>query len=144
MSINAAIKLPDQPSLEEIKAKHKATWEDGDYANFAKYMEAGAVEVLEGWNIERNKTLLDVGCGSGQTSIPAAKRGIKVTGVDIAENLIEYARQRSAKEKLNTRFDVGDAENLPTQTIVMTLPYPCLERCLRRAPIKWWKSLRGY
>jgi len=38
-----------------------------------------------------------VDCGSGQTAIPAAKLGIKVTGIDIAENLIEYAQQRADK-----------------------------------------------
>lgn len=113
MNIQAANQTLQQPSLEAIKAKHKATWEDGDYASFAKYMEAGAVEVLEGWDIERDKSLLDVGCGAGQTAIPAAKKGVRVTGVDIAENLVEHARRRSAEARLNVRFDVGDAENLP-------------------------------
>ncbi len=113
MNQSAAIQQSMQPTLEAIKAKHKSTWEDGDYATFAKYMEAGAVEVLDNWDIASSKTLLDVGCGSGQTAIPAAKRGITVTGVDIAENLVEHARRRAANEKLNARFDVGDAENLP-------------------------------
>jgi 2-polyprenyl-3-methyl-5-hydroxy-6-metoxy-1,4-benzoquinol methylase len=31
--------------------------------------------------------LLDVGCGAGQLTIPAAKHGIKVTGLDLALNL---------------------------------------------------------
>lgn len=113
MNNNAAVQITHTPSLETIKQKHKATWEDGDYANFAKYMAAGAVEVLEAWNIDNNSNLLDVGCGAGQTAIPAAKRGIRVTGVDIAENLIEHAHQRAIAEKIDTRFDVGDAENLP-------------------------------
>ena len=42
---DAAIAAP-QPDLSAIKAKMKATWEDGDYADFARYMEAGAVEML--------------------------------------------------------------------------------------------------
>ena len=113
MNSNNALVQKTTPSLQTIKAKHKATWEDGDYASFAKFMENGAVEILESWNIDQNKSLLDVGCGSGQTAIPAAKKGHKVTGIDIAENLIQHARKRALKAKLSVKFDVGDAENLP-------------------------------
>jgi len=113
MNTNTAELLNNEPTLKAIKAKHKAIWEDGDYANFAKYMEAGAVEVLDSWEIAPDKTLLDVGCGAGQTAIPAAKRGNRVTGVDIAENLVECARKRASEAKLDATFDVGDAENLP-------------------------------
>jgi len=105
--------VTENPNFDAIKAKQKATWEDGDYADFAKYMEAGAIEILEDWGISGNKTLLDVGCGSGQSAIPAARKGMKVTGIDVAENLIQYARNRCAEENINARFDVGDAENLP-------------------------------
>jgi ubiquinone/menaquinone biosynthesis C-methylase UbiE len=105
---------PNQgPSLEQIKARMKATWEDGDYASFAKYMEAGAIEILENWNISPNQRLLDIGCGSGQSAIPAARLGHQVTGIDIAENLIEYANEVASLEGLDARFDVGDAEDLP-------------------------------
>lgn len=109
---NAALKS-GQPDPETIKAKHKATWEDGDYASFAKFMEDGANEVLEGWDIPAGKRLLDIGCGSGQTAIPAAKKGIHVTGVDIAENLIQHARKRAFAARLAATFDIGDAEDLP-------------------------------
>jgi ubiquinone/menaquinone biosynthesis C-methylase UbiE len=102
-----------QPDLSTIKSKMKATWEDGDYASFATYMAPGAVEILEDWNITPGQRLLDVGCGAGQTAIPAARRGLHVTGIDIAENLVEHARQRARKEGLVARFDQGDAEELP-------------------------------
>ncbi|MCG8436201.1 MAG: class I SAM-dependent methyltransferase, partial [Gammaproteobacteria bacterium] len=113
MTTNTAMKHEQTPDLDAVKAKHKATWEDGDYASFAKYMEAGAIEVLDGWNITPGQTLLDVGCGAGQTAIPAAKKGIRVTGVDIAENLINHARERALKLALAAQFDIGDAEQLP-------------------------------
>ena len=113
MNANAAVQQLQIPAIDIIKAKHKATWEDGDYASFARYMEDGAIEILDNWNIKPGKSMLDVGCGSGQSAIPAAKNGIKVTGVDIAENLIEHARERARKEHLTARFDVGDAEALP-------------------------------
>ena len=39
------------PTLDAIKARMKATWEDGDYARFATYMEAGAIEILHSWRL---------------------------------------------------------------------------------------------
>ncbi len=113
MSASAEAVAIQTPNFDAIKAKQKATWEDGDYADFAKYMEAGAIEILEGWGISKDKTLLDVGCGSGQSAIPAARKGHKVTGIDIADNLIQHARNRCIEEKIDASFDVGDAENLP-------------------------------
>src|SRR5919109_3916754 len=42
-----------------------------------------------------------------------SRAGAKVTGVDIATNLIEQARARAQAENLDTRFEEGDAEMLP-------------------------------
>jgi ubiquinone/menaquinone biosynthesis C-methylase UbiE len=101
------------PVLANLKAKLRATWMDGDYAAFSAYMKPGAAKILAGWRIERGIRLLDVACGAGQTAIPAAKTGARVTGVDIASNLIEAARKQAAAEGLHAQFDEGDAENLP-------------------------------
>jgi ubiquinone/menaquinone biosynthesis C-methylase UbiE len=101
------------PDLSAIKNKMRATWEDGDYAQFATYMEPGAIEILKDWQIPRSSRLLDVGCGSGQTAIPAALSGMSVTGIDIAENLIEHARERALYDDIDAHFDVGDAADLP-------------------------------
>lgn len=57
--------------------------------------------------------MLNVGCGAGQIAIPAARAGARVTGVDIATNLIANARERAAAEGVAVRFDEGDAEMLP-------------------------------
>jgi len=100
-------------SLAAIKSKMKATWEDGDYTAFSRYMEPGAVDILESWDIRPGERMLDIGCGSGQTVIPAARRGIRATGLDVATNLIEDAKERARREGLIAHFDAGDAEDLP-------------------------------
>lgn len=41
-----------------------------------------------------DRRFLDAGCGTGAMSCEAARRGAKVTGVDISPSLIEVARQR--------------------------------------------------
>jgi SAM-dependent methyltransferase len=99
--------------MDKIKSGMKATWMMGDYGTFAQYMAPGAEEIFASWHIQPNTTLLDVGCGSGQIAVPAARVGIVATGCDIAANSIEQARARAAAEGLNVQFDVADAEDLP-------------------------------
>jgi len=101
------------PEMEALKTRLKATWMSGDYGHFAKYLEAGALEFLSRIPIEPGMRILDVACGAGQISIPAARAGAKVTGIDIAPNLIEQARARAQAENLDAHFDEGDAEMLP-------------------------------
>ena len=101
------------PEMEAIKTRLKATWMSGDYGLFATYLEPGALEFFSRIPIEPGMRILDVACGAGQISIPAARAGAKVTGIDIAANLIEQARARAQAENLDARFDEGDAEMLP-------------------------------
>lgn len=51
---------------------------------------------------------LDVGTGPGIVAAELAARGATVTGIDIAKNQIEAARQRDLK---NCQFEVATAEN---------------------------------
>lgn len=101
------------PEMEALKSRLKATWMSGDYGHFAQYMLPGALEFLARLDIAPGTRMLDVGCGAGQIAIPAAKAGVKVTGIDIASNLIEQARARAAQEGVDARFEEGDAEMLP-------------------------------
>lgn len=101
------------PDMDTLKKRLKATWMAGDYGTFATYMEPGALEILAGWRIPPGSRMLDVACGAGQLTIPAARAGVHATGVDIATNSLEQARARAAAEGLDVRFDEGDAEALP-------------------------------
>ncbi|WP_019587721.1 class I SAM-dependent methyltransferase [Deinococcus apachensis] len=101
-----------QVDLEALKSRLKLTWMSGDYGTFAQPLLPGALEFLMRANVGPSERMLDVGCGAGQTAIPAAKAGVTVTGVDIATNLIEQARTRTQQESVEVRFEEGDAENL--------------------------------
>jgi ubiquinone/menaquinone biosynthesis C-methylase UbiE len=101
------------PEMNALKTRLKTTWESGDYGVFAKYLEKGALEFFDRLNIPAGTRLLDVACGAGQLTIPAARKGIEVTGLDLAANLVQQARARAAEEDLKIQVDEGDAENLP-------------------------------
>jgi ubiquinone/menaquinone biosynthesis C-methylase UbiE len=63
--------------------------------------------------VEAGSKVLDVACGTGNLSLPAARSGADVTGVDIAPNLVEQAGQTPSARGLKAQFDEGDAEALP-------------------------------
>lgn len=96
-----------------LKRRLQHTWMAGDYDRFSRYMEASAREFYERLNLAPGSRLLDVGCGSGQLALMAAKDGLDVTGVDIAINWVERARDRAKAEGLSVRFEEADAESLP-------------------------------
>lgn len=96
-----------------LKARLKATWMDGNYDYFSRFMESSAVEFLDRLNLPQKTRLLDVACGSGQLALIAARRGMHVRGADIAANAILAARGRAASEGLHVHFDEADAEDLP-------------------------------
>ena len=101
------------PEIDGLKARLKETWAAGNYDYFSRYMEQGARIFYEQLDIPPGSELLDVACGSGQVALWAARDGVRVTGVDIAPNLVERARARASAEGLHARFIEGDAEALP-------------------------------
>ncbi len=96
-----------------LKTRLKTTWMDGDFGQIAKYSEAAAEAFIARQSITSGQRLLDVACGTGNLTIPAAHAGAAVTGCDIATNLLEQARARAQAAGLTIRFDDGDAEELP-------------------------------
>jgi SAM-dependent methyltransferase len=96
-----------------LKARLKKTWMAGDYDRFSRYMENGARDFYERLDTAPGAHFLDVACGSGQLALIAAREGLEVTGVDIAGNLVERARERAQAEGLPARFEEADAEALP-------------------------------
>lgn len=61
------------------------------------------------------KTVLDYGCGNGENSLPLAKRGARVIGLDVSEDLLCLARQRLALHGVGERatFLAASAHDLP-------------------------------
>ncbi len=96
-----------------LKQRMRETWMAGDFGVIASYNVKLGEQFVSRINIQPGMKLLDVACGTGNTTIPAARAGATVTGVDIATNLLEQARVRAAKEGLAIQFDEGDAESLP-------------------------------
>ncbi|MFD8197947.1 class I SAM-dependent methyltransferase [Streptomyces sp. NPDC059701] len=66
--------------------------------------------------IEARDSVLDVGCGTGQTTRQAARRAYdgNVVGIDLSAPMLERARRDAAAEGLvNVAFEQGDAQVHP-------------------------------
>lgn len=89
-------------------------------------------------------SILDVGVGTRVLALVLAEMGHKITGVDIAEEMVEKAREKFKNNNLSGSFIVGDAEKLPfadnsfdvviNRHVVWTLPNP--EKAMRE-----WKRV---
>lgn len=98
--------------FQQLKSRMRATWMAGDFGQIAQYSTKLAEEFINGLAIVPGMQVLDVACGTGNSALPAARLGARVTGVDFAPNLLEQARKRASAEELGVSFDEGDAENL--------------------------------
>jgi SAM-dependent methyltransferase len=99
--------------FSQLKSQMKSAWMAGDFGKIAMFAAGEAEEFVKRTPIRPGMKVLDVACGTGNTAIPAARTGASVTGVDIATNLLEQARQRAAAENVRLDFREGDAEELP-------------------------------
>ncbi|MFI6051062.1 class I SAM-dependent methyltransferase [Streptomyces violascens] len=74
----------------------------------ARFLDAAAIGATDG--------VLDIGCGTGETTLGAARRAAAghALGVDLSSEMLVVARRRAAAEHLsNTAFEQADAQVHP-------------------------------
>jgi len=98
--------------MHRIKQTMRDAWMAGDFGKIAKVNAREAEDFVSRLDLSQGAQVLDLACGTGNLAIPLARRGARVTGVDIAPNLLEQARERAAAEGLDIQFEEGDAEQL--------------------------------
>ena len=70
------------------------------------------VEVIEGARRLPAGRALDLGCGTGTTTVYMASKGWQVTGVDFVPRPIRVARMKAAAAGVSVAFLVGDVTRL--------------------------------
>lgn len=108
-------------NVEQLRA-----W-DGDegayWAAHAEHFDRSALpfhrRLLVAAGIGRDERVLDIGCGTGQTTLLAARTASagSALGVDLSSPMLAYARQRAAEERVaNITFQQADAQIHPFDT----------------------------
>lgn len=63
--------------------------------------------------IKADEKVIDIACGTGAQVFALSKVADKITGVDLSESMINFAKKAAAKQKItNTEFFICDATNL--------------------------------
>ena len=93
----------------------KTMWGAGNYAAVAERISEVGELVVERAATEPGMELLDVACGAGNATIPAAREGARVTGLDFSADLLAVARERAADAMVEVDWVEGDAQELPVR-----------------------------
>jgi ubiquinone/menaquinone biosynthesis C-methylase UbiE len=102
------------PALTELKQKHRATWASGDYSQIAQGIQSVADHVVRSGRIRAGERVLDIACGTGNTTLMARARGALVTGLDLTPELLAVAKTRAEEAWYgHITWKAGDAEDLP-------------------------------
>jgi ubiquinone/menaquinone biosynthesis C-methylase UbiE len=83
----------------------------GDWPRYSARMARMLPAVLERFGLWPGK-VLDLACGEGTFAMAMAKRGLRVTGVDLSPEMLDIARERAAKEGLEVKFLQQDMRSL--------------------------------
>jgi SAM-dependent methyltransferase len=102
------------PIIDQMKDSMRAPWIAGDFGAIAREIGVPEAEAFVARiELEPDARVLDIACGTGNVTIPLARRSATVTGLDMTPHLLEEARARATREGLRIRFDEGFAETLP-------------------------------
>lgn len=88
-------------------------WGTGNFHAVSEKIAGAGESLVEAAGVEPGQDVLDVGCGTGNATIPAAKLGARVTGLDASPGLIEVAREQGADAMVEVDWIVGDAQSMP-------------------------------
>jgi malonyl-CoA O-methyltransferase len=58
----------------------------------------------------KDKSILDYGCGTGRYTIPLAKKGADIEGIDFTKAMLDLAKKKSKSKKLKIKFTQQDIQ----------------------------------
>jgi SAM-dependent methyltransferase len=100
--------------IQSHNERPAAVWSSGGaaYDKISHQISAALEHCVQRVDPQANERVLDLATGTGWTSRLLAYRGAKVTGADIAADLLASARARAAAELLDIDYRIEDAEKL--------------------------------
>ena len=84
------------------------------------------LEFYKQWMPKNNDAcILELCCGTGRLTLPIAKEGYDITGVDFTPSMLALAKEKIVKEGLGIKFIEGDIRtlDLPDQYDLIFIPF---------------------
>ena len=94
------------PGRDELTERSRRIWGDGDYDRIAAGFRDEARAFVDRLSLQPGQLVLDAAAGSGNLTIPAARTGATVTGIDLVPSLLSAASQWATREGLRVNLDV--------------------------------------
>ncbi|WP_397537758.1 class I SAM-dependent DNA methyltransferase [Rummeliibacillus pycnus] len=70
------------------------------------------IKFLEKYASTIDGPIIDIACGTGRATIPLAKAGQELIGVDVHEGMLRAAEKKSSELELNIKWEKQDCTNL--------------------------------
>jgi SAM-dependent methyltransferase len=106
--------MTTQTADSDLKARHRSMWASGDYPHMVDtFLLPLGPRLVDACPIADGTRVLDVAAGTGNASIPAARRGAVVTASDLTPELLEAGSNRPEAAGLDLTWVPADAEHLP-------------------------------
>ena len=99
------------PELDEKVAAAGRMWGDADYDRIAEQFAPIHDDLVRRLAPVRGERWLDLGTGTGEVALRAARGGAEVIGIDISYALLELARAKPDADRV--AWELGDAQALP-------------------------------
>src|SRR3954451_2252265 len=97
-----------------LKERHRKMWALGDYPQMVRdFLLPLGERLVDEAGIAAGDRVLDVGAGTGNAAIAAARRGARVVASDLTPELFIAGRARAADEGVELEWVQADAEHLP-------------------------------
>ncbi|WP_421741671.1 class I SAM-dependent methyltransferase [Cellulomonas sp.] len=91
----------------------RTLWALGDYGKIAEIVADLGVDLVAAARPGPGMRVLDVGAGTGNASLPAARRGAEVVAADPTPELLAVGRARAEDAHLPVTWVEADAQHLP-------------------------------
>jgi len=98
--------VPDNNSWERFFDRHASVY-DGNV--FTQNTSAEVDFLVEELGVSPGDSILDVGCGTGRHAVELARRGFRVTGLDLSAGMLERAREAARTADVQVHWIRADA-----------------------------------
>ncbi|OIJ22105.1 SAM-dependent methyltransferase [Anaerobacillus alkalidiazotrophicus] len=106
-------------SYEKFAYLYDELMSDAPYDKWVSFV----MKVMEECNVKQGK-ILDVGCGTGNISIPLSQKGYEITAVDLSEEMLIVAKEKSEMANTSIKFfqqDMRELEGLGSFDTIISL-----------------------
>ncbi|HTL01216.1 MAG TPA: class I SAM-dependent methyltransferase [Vicinamibacterales bacterium] len=118
-----------------------------DYADFydwenAQTLDRRDVRFWQDMAKRADGPVLELGCGTGRVTLPVARAGARIVGVDRSTEMLAYARRRARRAKYGRRVSLvrSDIRSLPfrpsTKFDLVMAPYGILQSLIRESDLR--------